>query len=230
MDTGFFPGGKNGWGMTLTSVDQPMLWMNGALPLLPPWCLHVVDTDNFALTTRATYSTHLIPTDKIILLINEERHLSWSSSQYTFIHFPFSFIHLFPNTPSAPWTPIFSVPVAHLTHPNKETGKAELNLTKPMVPCTQQLNEYCYFRFCNTVLSTGFVSYQYSATHSSIFYPKNWELRDVGNHLPDYTVSQSRRLQQESSLKRRPQYLILYNGDDKWTHCIMHTLYKPDRL
>jgi hypothetical protein len=25
MDTGFFPGGKNGWGMTLTSVDQPML-------------------------------------------------------------------------------------------------------------------------------------------------------------------------------------------------------------
>ena len=148
-----------------------------------------------------------------------------------FYPFSFSFIPLFPKTPTAPWTHIFSVPVAHLTHPNKETGKAEMNLTKPMVPCTQQLNEYCYLRFCDTVLSTGFVSYQYSATHSSIFYPKNGELRDVGKHLPDYTVSQSRRLQQESSLQRRPQYLIFYNGDEKWTPCIiMHTLYKPDRL
>ena len=53
----------------------------------------------------------------------------------------------------------------HLTYTNKETGKAEVNLTKPMVSCTQHLNVYRYFQFCDTVLSTGCVSYQYSATH-----------------------------------------------------------------
>jgi hypothetical protein len=139
MGTGFFLGRKSGWGMTLTTdlhrrADVMNEWSSTSTP---PWCLHSVDTDNFALNTRATYSIHLIPTDMIVILTNEEQHWSWSSSQYTFIHFPSpSPPPLFPNTPTGPWTHTFSFPAAHLTHPNEGTGTAELNLTKPMVPCT----------------------------------------------------------------------------------------------
>jgi len=51
------------------------------------------------------------------------------------------------HPPSAPWTHTFSVPVAQLTHPTKETGKAKMSLTKKMISCTQQLNVYSTFGF-----------------------------------------------------------------------------------
>ena len=147
-----------------------------------------------------------------------------------FYPFSFSLIPLFPNVTLSVQDSQFSIPVQHLTHPNKQTGKAEVNLTKPVVFCAQQLNVYCYLRFCDSVLSSGCVSYQYSATHCLHLLPcKRRTSRRC--YLPDYTVSPHRRLQQESLLQRRPQNSILYDGDEKWTYCvIMHTLYKPDRL
>ena len=44
--------------------------MNGALSLLP-LDVHGMDTDNFALTMRATCSIHFIPNGMIILLPND---------------------------------------------------------------------------------------------------------------------------------------------------------------